>query len=101
MTTDKLHDDITCTKYGEKVLLDENGQCSLCGANVFTKINYHTMNNINIYRKEVYGTTMFYIVDFKTANAVRNLTGAKTQTNQAKSALEDLGFTFTEVINPN
>lgn len=26
------HNDTTCTKYGEPVLEDENGNCSLCGA---------------------------------------------------------------------
>jgi len=30
--TKATHDNVTCTKYNEPVLPDENGNCSLCGA---------------------------------------------------------------------
>ena len=47
-----------------------------------------------------YGNDQNYIVEKTIANALYRLNGHKTMTNGDKTALEMLGFTFTEVIRP-
>lgn len=45
------HNNITCTKYNEPVLPDEQGNCSLCGAKTADEIK--TIKIINIYEVEI------------------------------------------------
>ncbi len=54
--------------------------------------------NIEYYTKTVYGIDKMYVKDEKTAQAISSLTNQKTLTEQAKTALESLGFKFNEVI---
>ena len=56
--------------------------------------------NIEFYRKNVYGNELMYIVDIKIQQAVKTLTGQKSLTPNVRGALEELGFTFTEVLAP-
>lgn len=56
--------------------------------------------NIQYYTEVVYGLPTMYIVDEELARKVKRLTGHKTVTEHDKSAMEDLGFTFQQVINP-
>ena len=53
---------------------------------------------LRFYAKEVYGTTMFYPVDYKLE--LFRLTGQRTLTARTMSALEGLGFQLKEVLNP-
>lgn len=56
--------------------------------------------NIEFYAKSNYGRINFYIKDEKVAKAISNLTGKKTIDEFDIKNLEELGFTFTEVIAP-
>lgn len=59
------------------------------------------MNNIiKFYEKSVYGNQMMYIADKKQAESITRLTGQKSLTSGAFKALQELGFTFEEVIAP-
>jgi len=60
-----------------------------------------TKKEVEFYAKENYGTTMFYLVDKILLINIEALTGRKTLTARDFIALENLGFTFREVINPN
>ncbi len=56
--------------------------------------------NINYYIKQVYGKDTLYIEDEKTATIVKKLTGLKTLTMDTKCAMEELGFTFSQILKP-
>ena len=47
---------------------------------------------IEVKRKEVYGNTLTYVVNEKTRNSIKKLTGRKTLTNYDIEALKELGF---------
>jgi hypothetical protein len=55
---------------------------------------------IDFYSKNVYGEWKMYIKDDEMAAKIEAITKQKTLTEWAKVALENLGFTFTEVIAP-
>lgn len=55
---------------------------------------------IEFYSKSNYGNDLKYIVDPKIAKAVTRLTGMKTITAHVIQGLEELGFTFKEVLAP-
>lgn len=55
---------------------------------------------IEFYSKSVYGVTHEYIKDEKLAYNIQALTGTKTLLPVQKKALENLGFTFVEVLAP-
>lgn len=56
--------------------------------------------NIEYYIKNVYGNECRYILDEKIANIISGLTGQKTLLIRHMDLLEDLGFTFTQVLPP-
>lgn len=56
------------------------------------------MKDIEYFRKDNYGTTMFYIKEAKTKSIIEKLTGHKTLTNNTMTCLIALGFTFKEVL---
>jgi hypothetical protein len=53
---------------------------------------------IRFYAKEVYGNTNFYPIDY--VDELKILTNQKTLTGRTIKALETMGFTFEEVLNP-
>jgi hypothetical protein len=53
---------------------------------------YYTLRN--------YGNDQKYIVEEKISRALYRLNGHRTMTDSDQLALEQLGFTFTEVIKP-
>ena len=55
---------------------------------------------IQYYIKTVYGNNLMYIVDEEVRVAIQRLTGQRTLTEEAKQALQDLGFTFNQVLPP-
>jgi hypothetical protein len=57
-----------------------------------------TMNmvTIEIKKKEVYGNTLTYVVNEKTRNSIKKLTGRKTLTSYDIEALKELGFVLVE-----
>lgn len=59
-----------------------------------------TNMEINYYVKSVYGNEMAYIADTKKLQAISILTGQKTLSARHMEALEELGFSFKEVIAP-
>lgn len=55
---------------------------------------------IEYYTRNVYGRETMYIIDKNIAKHVAVLTGLKTLTKDHKQALEKLGHTFMQVIEP-
>ena len=55
---------------------------------------------IPYYIKSIYGSDKAYIADADLARKVTRLTGRTTLTPTDYAALEDLGFTFTQVLPP-
>lgn len=55
---------------------------------------------LQFYTKHVYGLPTMYLVDQNVAEAVRLFNNHKTMTDSDKKALEKLGFSFTEVVEP-
>ena len=49
---------------------------------------------IEVKRKEVYGNTLTYVVNEKTRESIKKLTGRKTLTDYDIEALKELGFTL-------
>ena len=58
------------------------------------------MNNIEIYRKSNYGRTSYYVKGIKQAEAIQRIAQTKNLPDNVKLGLEELGFTFIEVIAP-
>jgi len=52
---------------------------------------------IEIKKKEVYGDALTYVVNEKTRNSIKKLTGRKTLTDYDVEALKELGFVL--IIN--
>lgn len=55
---------------------------------------------VEFYSKSVYGEWKMYVKGAEMQLKLTALTGQLTLTERVKRALEDLGFTFTEVIAP-
>jgi hypothetical protein len=55
---------------------------------------------INYYIKNVYGLERIYISDPDVAIAIQKLTNQKTIDSRHIEALENLGFTFEQVLPP-
>jgi hypothetical protein len=53
---------------------------------------------IQVYVKNVYGKDKTYVKDEKLAAALSQLTGHLTLTDEAKKALESIGFSFEQVL---
>lgn len=57
------HNDQTCSKYNDQVLPDENGRCSLCGAELISEkidlCNKYT-KRLNYLRKEIQAERISY-----------------------------------------
>lgn len=51
---------------------------------------------IEVKKKEVYGNTLTYVVNEKTRNSIKKLTGRKTLTSYDIEALKELGFVLVE-----
>ena len=51
---------------------------------------------IEIKKKEVYGNTLTYVINEKTRNSMKKLTGRKTLTEYDIQALKELGFALVE-----
>jgi hypothetical protein len=58
------------------------------------------MHNIDYYRKNVYGNTLYYIADMDIRQIIQAISGRTTITKQDIHNLELLGFQLTEVIAP-
>jgi hypothetical protein len=56
--------------------------------------------NIQFFVRNVYGIPHKYMVDSKEAEAIRHLTSCTTLRETDKKALEDLGVTFEQVLDP-
>jgi hypothetical protein len=56
---------------------------------------------IEFYKKEVYGKTLYYILDDKIAGNIRCLTRKTTVDESDLLALRDLGFQIIERISPS
>ena len=59
-----------------------------------------TYMKIQYFVRFVYGLEKMYIVDGKIKEAINYLTGKSTFSNGDRKALEDLGFTFEQVVDP-
>ena len=55
---------------------------------------------IQYYTKQVYGKDTMYMKDEEIAEKIRRLTLQRTLTEHTKKALENLDFTFEEVLTP-
>jgi hypothetical protein len=55
---------------------------------------------ITFYRRSVYGVEHMYIAEPTMAGKVQKLTGTKTLLPIHKRALEEMGYTFSEVLPP-
>lgn len=53
---------------------------------------------IKIYCKDVYGKSCAYVADKEQAEAIKLITGQRTLTGNVMAGLEQLGFTFTEIL---
>jgi len=53
---------------------------------------------IQYYVRQVYGNDTEYVLDEKIASALCRLSGNKTLTEKMKNALEQLGFSFIQVL---
>lgn len=57
-------------------------------------------STIQVYSRSVYGRSLVYVANPEQAQSIRTLTGSKTLEERHLSALEALGFTFEQVIDP-
>lgn len=53
---------------------------------------------IEFFVKNVYGKELMYVKDEKLAQSLFQLTGHRTLTDDAKKAMESIGFTFEQVL---
>lgn len=88
---------IQTAKYRDEKL--QNYSCNNCGRVIPVNPAYtKRLTKIDFCVRQVYGLNKMYITDLKIAEIVSRLTGERTLTKRAKEALEDLGFTFKQVI---
>ena len=55
---------------------------------------------LQFFVKDIYGKQRYYLTNQEKAKALSVLTGAVTLTAKTKQALEVLGFTFEQVLEP-
>lgn len=55
---------------------------------------------LKVYRKSVYGRTLWYLLPCKEATAIKSLTGRETVTLADLEAIRDLGYETMEVLAP-
>ena len=58
------------------------------------------MKQIQYFTRRVYGVSTMYLLNDDVKKAIKLMTGRKTMTQADKTALELLGFTFAEIVDP-
>jgi len=95
----ECHHLIQTANYKDEKL--QNYSCNSCGKVIQVNPSYRkTPFTIKYYIRDIYGKPTMYISDPSTASVISALSGYRTLVPHVKTALEELGHQFIQILPP-